>query len=202
MSKAKQPPAEVKPEIVPCPQCSGTGDIVKPTPTPGAAEIRIKSPEVAFMEGQAKTIATARDGWRHIAESLLSVAFSDEMRGFSDVPPTELLVAVQGGDDSNERVCSLRDALIGRAWRVRGSDARGVCDYPLCPTRKERRPLLDVPATFKPRQDAGVLAETLSADYRPARIVMHVCSGPLDNECQAWARWVAARAANGSIQSR
>lgn len=184
-------------EVVPCPQCSGHGEIPKPTPTPGAAEIRIKSPELAFLEGKLKSALTGLEGWRGIASALLAVAFGNELRGFGEVPPVELLAAVEDRSDDNATVCALRDALIGRAWRVRGKEGSGTCDYPLCPHRREKRPLTAIPATFNVDPVNHIVTDSATA----TRITMNVCIGT-GGECEAWARWVSARARAGTIQSR
>lgn len=198
----KAPAEEKPPERVTCPQCSGEGSITKPKPLPGAQAIRITSPEIAFAEGKLHTAVAARDGWRKIAEALLAVAFGQEMRGFGDVPPYELLDGVRADDSNDATVAALRDALIGRAWRVRGKDGEGTCDYPLCPNRahKRRVPLTEVAATFGAPHES--VAEAFAAEASKRKnIVMRVCSAP-GAECATWAQWVAARARGGTIQSR
>lgn len=196
MTKPTETATEIKlPERVTCPQCAGAGDIIKPTSTNPA--ISIRSPDVAFVEGKLRTEIAGREGWQKIAESLLTAAFGSDMRGFSTVPPHEMLDAVNLTDPSDAVVEALSSAIIGRAWRARGKDAIGVCDYPLCKNRGKHIALVKVGATFNAPK---LLQDIDRPDLKRKDITINVCGDA--SECHAWAQWVAARAKAGTIQCR
>ncbi len=147
-------------------------------------------------------IVAQRQGWREIGEVLIKAAFGFEMRGFGDTAPLELLDAVRGvaashGDPGREpdaaAITAIREAMIGRTWHVGGHKGYGTCDYPLCKNRGKGVPLS--PVTVLEQEQPG-------KDRKQTKLM--ICAqtaGPLTrNECQAWAEFVVARAAAGSIQ--
>lgn len=139
-------------------------------------------------------ITMQRDGWREIAEAMLTTAFGVPMKGHGDVPPIELLDAVR--DKSEDQVIdALSAGVLGRAWRIAGADGEGKCDYPLCAHRdldKAKRPQLkrvELRKAGEPHPTArlSVCAQDASA------------IAGTEGECAAWARWVASRFAQGRI---
>lgn len=138
------------------------------------------------QECQARTIE--RDGWKQLAEAMFSAAFGNELRGFGNVPPTELLDAIKGHGDG-DLLAALRDGLLGRAWRVSRS---GHCDYPLCPNRD---------ATPRPQ----LITQGLGVNGRTVRVCitgLKPDAQPVLGECRAWAAWVRERALAGRIEVR
>lgn len=167
-----------------------------------------------------------RDGWKSIAEALIAIGMGYQMRGFGDTPPREILDDLIGGTETvtgkkivdgvekevtevrviaprsdEEIIGAIRDSLMGRAWRVRGSQGAGTCDYPLCPNRNPR----DLPEGLK-RVAPGFVEIALVAGVK-----LHVCSSNLAigatpsehttvHECHRWAQWVSARAVAKRIE--
>lgn len=118
------------------------------------------------------------------------------MRGFGDTPPGEILEAVRDRGDADV-VEAVRDALIGRAWRVAGSVGEGQCDYPLCPHRQlAERPAL-VAVALQARGASHPIARLKICRYDFAGVNANDDDG--DGECHAWAIWVKRRHYNGRL---
>lgn len=159
-----------------------------------AGEAHVKAAEDKLSD----TYKAQRDGWKKIAEALLAIGLGYEMRGFGDTPPVEILDSLSGGGETVV-LESIRDAMFGRAWRVRGSEGKGTCDYPLCPNRAERiaskQPfqLIDVRITPPDGTEATLhVCSSNVAEQEGGRTVMA-------HECARWATWVQQRAVTGRI---
>ena len=159
-----------------------------------------------------------RDGWKLIAEALLAVGMGYDMRGFDDNPPEEIIKDLLGtteivhGTDENGKPISktittpprndaaileaLRDSLVGRAWRVAGSQGKGGCDYPLCPNRAAgRKPTGYVDTPLVNNAKLHVCASNRAkAETELGDTFTEV------NECHRWALWVSHRAIAGRIE--
>ncbi len=203
---APAPPPEMVPcgvcdqGLVTCSVCGGSGERKR-----NATGLRIRDPLLVRAEQQ-------RDGWREIANALMATAFSGDIGSptnaassegpWSDVPPTELLDGIRGSSkDAIDAAAAVRDAVLGRAWRVGGSRGNGTCDYPLCPHR---------PKTIEERIGyARQRSQIPLIDAHSMMAVAHltVCAptaavgrnSVVDEECHKWAQWVAARIRAGRI---
>jgi hypothetical protein len=163
------------------------------------------------------TYRVQREGWRQIAEALITVGLGYEMRGFGDNPPTEVLeafgIAIAGvtptaeetakfgsaAATSDEAIGAIRDALFGRAWRVRGSQGKGQCDYPLCPNRDDRiakkQPFALVDVQLATPDGDGATLHVCAANGHEVSMGRNITA----HECSRWAAWVQQRAATGRI---
>lgn len=176
--------------------------------------------EVAEAEQKlSETYKVQREGWRAIAEALIAIGMGYEMRGFGDNPPREILDDLLGttetvtGPDTGkvetittspradaQILESIRDSLVGRAWRVRGSQGAGTCDYPLCPNRAaSRKPTghVDVPIV------SGIKLHVCGANVATIAGENGETAGSTKrelHECHRWAQWVEARARAGRIE--
>jgi hypothetical protein len=175
-----------------CPTCHGAGELSREELATKTTEAKslgldIRSSEIARLRAQIDRLTIARDGWHKIGAALMATAIGAPLGGFSiNAPPIDLLEGLDSG--GSDFVARMRDAMLGRAWRVRGSQGEGTCDYPLCPNRDRTH--------LAGRPFAKVEIGTVGTQAR-----LNVCNGS-DRECHAWALWVQQRAATGRIEIR
>jgi hypothetical protein len=172
-----------------------------------AEEVRLRpedgSPELANRielalaehESDLSRASYQREGWRKIGETLIAAAFGFEMRGFGDVPPIELLEAISEQKTEASALEALRDALIGRVWRVAGHKGYGTCDYPMCANRGRGVALENRTIT-----EAASLDLEAPAQRTALRVCVNGISTSLPGECGAWAEYVAARMRAGRVK--
>ncbi len=196
-------------DVATCPTCSGSGDVTgKELTAAKATGLDIRDPKIAWLRRENETLRAKLAGWMKIGSALIAAAFGTKMGGFDETPPVEIVDAIDPGDHDGV-IAALRDSLLGRAWRVRGSKGTGGCDYPLCRNRNDtnRTEMRDVPITQDTTADGVVTAYAGSVGR--GYIALRVCaekSGAMgthrDTECVDWARWVQARARAGRIEVR
>ncbi len=205
------------PALVTCPGCTGKGALTCPV-CKGACEVteagRLQSGYGIARDSLVFGAQAERDQWRALANALLAAAFGGDLGSPSDkaahlgmwhaTPPAEFTDALREGQGDIAEI--VRAAMMGRAWKVRGRDGEGGCDYPLC--RHRQRTAMER-AERGPRagHGSGMLDFPLAGGAR-----LTVCqAGPVPNaqtrsapwttdaECETWARWVAARVASGAV---
>lgn len=174
------------------------------TTTPGIGEI--KSKEHVHAEEQRERFRAIFEGWRAIAEVLLTAAIGYNMRGMHEIPPIELLDAINNPREGADMVGTMRDALLGQAWRARGHVGTGTCDYPLCSAdrRGTRRPLIEIKLYVpRPSNREGSLGFGQDGGRLDFMAALRVCGNASDgeaSECYAWGSWIRARAREGRIK--
>lgn len=163
-------------------------------PKPGIGEI--KSKEHVQVEKQRDRYRAMFEGWRTIGEAMLGVAFGYNMRGMQEIPPIELLEAINNPREGANVIGTLRDSLLGQAWRVRGREGTGTCDYPLCEHRDSAGVPLSLVMLRVPRKREGSLGFGTDGQRfdTAGQLRAH------DGECLTWAHWIAARSLAGRIK--
>lgn len=188
-------------KLVPCPGCGGNGACLTCS---GSGDVPDgTAPDT--RDGRVVRAEAERAAWRELANILMAVAFDADIGSpdmqrqaigpWGAVPPSEVIDALRGAAPGSDLAETVRAAVLGRAWRMRGKVAEGTCDYPMCRHR---------PTTVEQRRDrAG--SYTRVGLRRPGEsrdaASLNVCEArPTDSECVTWARWVAARFMAGRIQ--
>lgn len=197
------------PKLVPCPGCGGNGSCIT---CKGLGEVT-EGTTKSERDGRLVRAEAERDEWREIANLFISVMIdadhgSPDMRRQSvgpwgNVPPQEIIGALQAAGPDGDLGETIRAAVLGRAWRMRGKLLEGTCNYPLCPNRpttpEERKKYIadNRLATVGLRRPGDTREVAVLSVCAPGRRAGrdHVA----DDECKAWAVWVAARFSAGRI---